>query len=228
MAYNYTLTKSKYIRGLQCVKALYLDVFKPKLAYYPPKTLAKFRQGRIFESTFKNTFPNGIDISNRLRHHINRYPILTAELIKRPAETVIFEAGFLYNNVLVLADVVHKYENNTLDIYEIKNSTAINDTLRNDVNIQYYVIQQALHSIQFEDLFYKAPTIKHFYLLYNDGSDGFIKEDLLEQAQTACDDIKQNIARFKLILKESEPTVAMSDHCDIPYECPYKHYCKRL
>ena len=34
MAQSYLLTKSKYIHGLQCDRALWLDVFNPKLARY--------------------------------------------------------------------------------------------------------------------------------------------------------------------------------------------------
>jgi hypothetical protein len=107
MTKGYILTKSKYIRGLQCEKAMYLDVFKPKLAFYPPEVLAKFRQGRVFEKNFKDTFPNGVDVSSQLRYRMEQYPVLTSQLIQKPGETALFEAGFLYNDVLVLADVVH-------------------------------------------------------------------------------------------------------------------------
>ena len=170
MTKGYILTKSKYIRGLQCEKAMYLDVFKPKLAFYPPEVLAKFRKGRVFEKNFKDTFPNGVDISSQLRYR----------------------------------------------------------TFRNDVAIQYYVIAHALQSIQPSDLFCNGLTVNHFYLLYNDGNDGFIKEDLLLQADTACKDIEQKVNHFKQVLSEEEPVMEMSDHCDTPYECPYKRYCKRL
>ena len=42
------LSKSKYIRGLQCERALWLDIHCPQLAHYPAATLARFRQGRDF------------------------------------------------------------------------------------------------------------------------------------------------------------------------------------
>lgn len=227
MANSYLLTKSKYIRGLQCEKALYLEVFKPRLAYYPPETLAKFRQGRAFEKTFKDTFAGGIDLSARLRFRMDSYPVLTAELLQKPGEVALFEAGFLYNDVLVLADVVHKHADGTIDIYEVKNSTAVSDTFRNDVAIQYYVIRHALNAIHPQDLFCAGLTMNHFYLLHNDGSNGFAKEDLMSQADAACDLIEQNIARFKQVLSDEEPQMPMSDRCDTPYECPFKRYCKR-
>lgn len=228
MTKGYILTKSKYIRGLQCEKAMYLDVYKPKLAYYPPEILAKFRQGRVFEKTFKETFPTGIDISAQLRYRMENYPILTADLLMKPGEVAIFEAGFLFNEVLVLADVVHKHTDGTVDIYEVKNSNTVSDTFRNDVGIQYYVIQHALPFIQPGDLFCNGLTLKHFYLLYNDGNDGFVKEDLLAHAQADCQSIEHRVNHFKQVLTEDEPELDMSEHCDTPYECPYKRYCKRL
>lgn len=228
MSKEYLLTKSKYIRGLQCEKALYLDVYKPKLAFYPPETLAKFKEGRLFEKTFKETFPNGIDISARLRYRMDDYPVLTADLLRRPGETALFEAGFLYNEVLVLADVVHKHADGSIDIYEVKNGNAVSSTFRNDIGIQNYVIQHALQAIQPEDLFCNGLTLNHFYLLYNNGEGGFVKEDLREHAQAACDGIEQNVARFKQVLHAEEPLMPMSEQCDTPYECPYKRYCKRL
>lgn len=158
---------------------------------------------------------------------MDQYPILTAQLLQQPGEVALYEAGFHYNGVLVLADVVHKHPDGTIHIYEVKNSTAISDTFRNDVAIQHYVIHHALEQIAHPDLFSKGLTLAHFYLLYNDGEDGFVQEDILPFAQSQHDTIHHNIARFKEVLRATEPQIPMSPHCDNPYECPYKHYCKR-
>lgn len=224
---DYILTKSKYIRGLQCVKAMYLDVYHPEWAYYPPETLARFRCGRDFERTFKNTFPKGIDISARLKNKISSYPILTADLLAQPGEVTLFEAGFLYDKVLVLADVVHKDLDGTLTIYEVKNGKTISDTFRNDVAVQHYVISHAIPSIIPNDLFCTSLWLKHFYVLYNDGQDGFAKEDLMDRSLAQHPIIKENICQFKTILAQAEPNIDISDHCNTPYECPYKRHCLR-
>lgn len=109
-----------------------------------------------------------------------------------------------------------------------QNSGAVSNTFCNDIGIQNYVIQHALLSIRPDDLFCKGLTLKHFYLLYNNGEGGFVKEDLLEQAQAACDGIEQNVTHFKQVLHADEPHMPMSEHCDTPYECPYKRYCRHL
>ena len=72
MSKTYLLTKSKYIRGLQCLKALYFDVYSPKLARYSPETLALFKGGREFEATYKATYPNGIALDKLLGYKMDQ------------------------------------------------------------------------------------------------------------------------------------------------------------
>lgn len=221
------LTKSKYIRGLQCLRALYYDVHHAKWAYYPPETLAKFRQGRDFEKTFKDTFPNGIDISARLHSRMASYPTLTAELLSQPGEVVLFEAGFLYNDVLVLADVVHKHPDGSVIIYEVKNSDHVSDTFRNDVSVQHYVISHALPNIIPTDLFCSKLTLTNFFLLFHDEQGQFQREDLMEFAKSMEESIDKKVALFKeTILLPTAPAIEQSSHCDEPYACPYKRSCK--
>ncbi len=212
---NYILTKSKYVRGLQCERALYLDVYNPKLAYYPPEVLAKFRQGRTFEASFRSRFPQGKDISKILGWKMEKYPDLTREMLACQGEVVLFEAGFIYDEVLVLADVVHKHENGSIDVYEVKNGTAAKEVFQNDLSVQHYVLSHCLDRLD------------HFYLLYNDGNDGFVQEDFSRQAASQHNAIADNIKRFKDVLRSFEPEVAIDDHCSQPYDCPYRRYCER-
>lgn len=214
------LTKSKYIRGLQCEKALYLDVYQPKLARYSAETLAKFRGGRDFEHTFKETFPEGIDVSARLRWQMDMYPTFTTQQLQQEGKVVLFEAGFLYDDVLVLADVVCKQPDGSVDFYEVKNSQQVSETFRRDVAVQRYVVEHA-----FEEL---PLRLNSFNVVYNNGEGGFCYEDLLTEAREQEECIAANVARFKEMLQGFEPQIAMGDHCNNPYECPYNHYCRRL
>ena len=133
------LSKSKYIRGLQCDRALWLDVFNPRIARYSAEQMRRFDRGREFEYAFKNTFPNGIDISTELKRNVDAYPERTAQLLdgtdlspstSHLSPLTLFEAGFLYDDVLVLADVVHKNTDGTLDIYEVKSGNALSELIR--------------------------------------------------------------------------------------------------
>ena len=208
------LSKSKYIRGLQCDRALWLDVFNPRLARYTAEQMRRFDRGRDFEYAFKSTFPDGIDLSAELKRNVDSYPARTAELLDKGDGVALFEAGFLYDDVLVLADVVQQREDGTLDIYEVKSGTALSETYRRDAALQHYVISH-------------CRSINKFCIVYNgaDGANGFNVVDLTEELATQHDEIEKNIAVMKEILRHGEPDTPTGAHCLEPYACPYQHYC---
>ncbi len=214
---SHLLSKSKYIRGLQCDRALWLDVFNPRLARYTAEQMRRFDRGRDFEYAFKATFPDGIDLSAELKRNVDAYSELTAMYLDKEEEVDLFEAGFLYNDVLVLADVVHKNEDGTLDIYEVKSGTALSETYKRDAALQHYVISH-------------CRSINKFCIVYNgvDGankSNGFNAVDLTEELAAQHDEIARNIAAMKEILSHGEPATPTGQHCLEPYACPYQHYC---
>lgn len=214
----YRLTKSKFVLGLQCEKALYLDVYKPQLAWFSPETLSRFRRGRDFESSMKSLFPNGIDISQQLGKNIQRYPDLTAQLLDRAGEATLYEAGFVYNEVLVLADVVHKDADGNLSVYEIKNALSVKEVFRRDVCIQHYVINGSLSQSNLQ--------LSSFCILYNDGNDNAQYEELLSYAREAEPLIARQVARFHEVLQGWEPQIPQGEQCSQPYDCPYRRYCE--
>ena len=206
------LSKSKYIRGLQCDRALWLDVFNPRLARYTAEQMRRFDRGRDFEYAFKATFPDGIDLSAELKRNVDAYPARTAELLDKGDGVALFEAGFLYDDVLVLADVVHQNADGTLDIYEVKSGTALSETYRRDAALQHYVISH-------------CREINTFSIVYANPDGGFIKEELSAALQEQHREIEKNIAAMKEILSHGEPATPTGQHCLEPYACPYQHYC---
>ena len=226
------LSKSKYIRGLQCDRALWLDVHEPRLARYSAEQMRRFDAGRDFEYAYKAQFPEGVDISAELKRNVDAYPALTAELLDRgPLQTVaspdtggngivLFEAGFQYDDVLVLADVVRQREDGSLDIYEVKSGSAVSATYKRDAALQHYVISH-------------CRRVNSFSVVYNgeygpDGSNGhFVSVDLTEELAAEADEIARHIAVMKQIaLSPAEPATPTGQHCLEPYACPYRHHCQ--
>lgn len=228
---THLLSKSKYIRGLQCERALWLDVHEPRLARYTAEQMRRFDRGRDFEYAFKALFPDGIDLSAELKRNVDLYPARTAELLDlRPcpaAKTVLFEAGFQYDDVLVLADVVCQREDGSLDIYEVKSGTTLSDTYRRDAALQHYVISH-------------CRRIHSFSIVYNGldgvngangqgGQDGrFAIVDLTAEFAAEGGRIAANIAEMKTIVRATaEPDTPTGQHCLTPYACPYQHHCQQ-
>ena len=228
---THLLSKSKYIRGLQCERALWLDVHEPRLARYTAEQMRRFDRGRDFEYAFKALFPDGIDISAELKRNVDAYPERTAQLLDEgplqaatpPDEgkgIVLFEAGFLYDAVLVLADVVRQHEDGTLDIYEVKSGTALSETYKRDAALQHYVISH-------------CREVHSFCIVYNgvngsNGQDGqFMMVDLTDELAAQHDEIASHIAAMKDIILHGEPATPTGQHCLEPYAYPYQHYCQQ-
>ena len=254
---SHLLSKSKYIRGLQCDRALWLDVHNPRLAKYTREQMQRFDRGREFEYAFKATFPDGIDISAELKRNVDAYPERTAQLLDRlhtpsplrgtppnlggdlkkvfadnclgsspklgegnrreavveecVTPVVLFEAGFQYDDVLVLADVVQQREDGSLDIYEVKSGNTLSETYRRDAALQHYVISHCCE-------------VHTFNIVYS-GIDDFVITDLTEELTAQHDEIKRNISTMKDIILHGEPATPTGQHCLEPYACPYQHYC---
>lgn len=260
---THLLSKSKYIRGLQCERALWLDVHEPRLARYTAEQMRRFDRGRDFEYAFKSQFPDGIDLSAELKRNVDLYPARTAQLLdglstpqslrdsspvsgehlgsspcqgegdRREAVgegykgVVLFEAGFQYDDVLVLADVVCQREDGSLDIYEVKSGTTLSDTYRRDAALQHYVISH-------------CRRVNSFSIVYNGldgvngangqgGQDGrFAIVDLTAELAAEGDRIAANIAEMKTIVRATaEPDTPTGQHCLSPYACPYQHHCQQ-
>ena len=226
MPQGYLLTKSKYIRGLQCDRALWLDVFNPKLARYTAEQMRRFDHGREFEYAFKDTFPDGIDISAQLKRNTSAYPALTAQLLDNNGNVNLFEAGFQYDDVLVLADVVHRRPDGSLDIYEVKSGSTLSETYRRDAALQHYVISHCRPVHTFSIVHANAPSDNSDHSDYSDNSDNrFAIIDLTAELAAEADTIGRNIAIMKDILRHGEPDTPTGKHCLEPYACPYQHYC---
>jgi hypothetical protein len=215
---SHLLSKSKYIRGLQCDRALWLDVFNPRLARYTAEQMRRFDRGRDFEYAFKATFPDGIDLSAELKRNVDAYPTRTAELLDKGDGVSLFEAGFLYDDVLVLADVVCQREDSSLAIYEVKSGSTLSETYKRDAALQHYVIAHCWE-------------VNKFCVVYNgmsdrsDRSDNFKVVDLTDELAAKHSEIEKNIAIMKDILQHGEPATPTGQHCLEPYACPYQHYC---
>ncbi len=234
---THLLSKSKYIRGLQCERALWLDVHEPRLARYTAEQMRRFDRGRDFEYAFKSRFPDGIDLSAELGRNVDLYPARTAELLDlRPcpaAKTVLFEAGFLYDDVLVLADVVQQREDGSLDIYEVKSGTTLSDTYRRDAALQHYVIShcRTVHSFSIVHAVGTRCAASADDTATDSGRGTprpYQIVDLTEELAAEGDCIAANIAEMKTIVRATaEPDTPTGQHCLTPYACPYQHHCQQ-
>lgn len=215
MSAKHILSKSTFVRGVQCKKSLFLNRYKPKLKTpHDSITIDLFNKGRDFEALFKAQFPNGIDLGLKLGKSISKYPSHTESILENNQTVTIFEAGIIHNEVLILTDVLHK-EGSAFSIYEIKLSRTLSDTIKWDLALQYYVCKSVLKNI------------KAFNVVLREEQNGFNIIDLKDELEERQTEVIANISEFKAVLaSKSEPIVSIGEHCNKPYACDFKAHCE--
>jgi hypothetical protein len=87
-----TISKSKYMAGVQCLKRLYWQVHEPELGGVPDAAaVAIMEQGREVGKLARQLFAGGVEVPFCDPEQAIR---LTRELIANPDVPAIFEAAF--------------------------------------------------------------------------------------------------------------------------------------
>lgn len=219
------LTKSHFLLGRHCHKALYLDTHYPCLK--PAKTSLEQKTlmaGKTVGLTARKVFSNGVLIAS-----LNTTQALqeTRGAIVNGALT-IFEAAFSYDDVLIRVDILSRETiESPWDFYEVKATTYNDctkeqiDEYRSDIAIQIWVLQNL--GVQLRRI-----TLMHLNreCRYPDLGDLFSFKDYSREIISVLVDIKSDIAGLKMALTQKrEPFVAIGNHCDKPRTCPFKTRC---
>ena len=128
---KYKLSKSTFIRGLQCEKSLYLYKKHYKLKDpVSPSLQAIFDQGNQVGILAQDLFPGGVDSSPSSHFKMMESVIKTKQFLDN-GKSIIYEATFTYNEVLAALDILVK-DNQGWKAYEVKSSTSVSDTYIKD------------------------------------------------------------------------------------------------
>ena len=222
MARKY-LSKSTFIKGVQCEKALYLHKFNSELAdEISQQQEAVFQTGTNVGVLAQELFPGGIDASPKDYTKYFESFKYTQQLINEGAE-VIYEAGFCFDYVMCFIDVLVK-KDGKWHAYEVKSSTKVSETYIIDASLQYYIMKNS--GLEITDI-----SIVHIDNNYvRDGeidlNQLFHSVSVINQAQNNNDYVKNKLLDLHSTLsKDSAPNVDIGKHCSYPYTCNFKGYC---
>jgi hypothetical protein len=176
--------------------------------------LARFKKGRDFETAFKDLFPNAVDVKQYHKIVSEKYIDFTQTLLDKEGKMELFEAGILYDKVLVLTDVLRKNEDGSYDIFEVKHSEKINSAIEWDLAVQYYVCKHKLH------------RINTFNVVTRVNETEFIVVDKKEELEEKLETVRIHIKEFEEILQGFEPDIRMGEQCESPYSCDFQDYCR--
>jgi len=217
------LSKSSFIRGLQCHKSLYLY----KNRYFlrdktPPEQQAKFKRGTDVGKLARKLFPGGIDVSPPTPFQYAKAVDQTKRLIAEQIH-VIYEASFSFKGVLAALDIL-VFRDGKWFGYEVKSSLSISETYLNDAALQYYVITGC--GIELADIsiiYINKDYVLHGELILNQL---FVTQSVLEETISRQAMVSKEIeAQLKVVELSKSPAVNIGLQCNKPYPCDFQGHC---
>jgi len=216
---EYILSKSTYIRGLQCHKSLYLNKFRPYLRdKISEEQLAKFARGHAVGKIAQQLFPGGIAMSRPGKPAA----LKTAQLISE-GFPVIYEACFISDDVIVALDILVKQGNGYI-AYEVKSSLALSNVYYNDAFLQYHVLNAS--GLRPEKFFLIHRNADVELSGTGDLHEMFVFTDVTPECEANESLVQDGISQMLDVLtRDKSPDIQPGKHCMNPYPCDFRGVC---
>ncbi len=217
------LSKSRFTRGSNCHRSLWLYAHKRSEQFIPEATQKIFARGTSAGELARDYFPGGrLAILEALPGYASAKR--TQQFIREGVET-IYEATFIFENTLVAVDILHKHEGQW-QLYEMKSTNGVKPEHIKDVAVQYYVAKGS--GLPLSDAF-----LMHFNRDYVrrgplEVNRLFLPESILPGVLALQDEIKHKIPELLQMLEGGEPEIPMGPQCEKPYHCDFFDYCSAL
>ena len=212
------ITKTDFMRGMQCPKMLWLDRHRPRLRVIPPEVQARLDAGNDFGDRAMAMFgPYEEMTAYRPGTRIpDKKAMLenTKDALRRGVP-VICEAAFSDYNNYCAVDLLKKTETGH-DIYEVKNTGTLHGQFVRDAAFQHYIVTRTGLRID-----------RVFIVLHGpDGEEPFLPCEVTKEVKALYSWINDHIWDLNRMWKEKEePLIDPGCQCEEPYRCWYWDYC---
>ena len=217
------LTKSDYIKYLQCKK--YLWLYKNRKELLPEdiddNLERAFQSGYEIEATAYKLYPGGIEVD------ASNIPkaIAKTKLLMEDNTALIFQASISGKELFCRADII-RYNKalDAWDIIEVKSSTEVKDIYIDDLSFQKICFEKAglkvgrVLLIHVNNQYVKNGSINPHELL--------TEVDITEEVKNIEEETRIEIKNaFEVLKIKDEPEIQVLRQCANPYECPFIPYC---
>ena len=214
------ITKTDFMRGMQCRKMLWLDKHKPSLRIIPPETQARLDAGNDFGDRAMAMFGPYEEMTVfRPGTHIPDKKKMAEKTSEHLAlgTPVICEAAFINYNNYCAVDILRRTETG-YDFYEVKNCPEVHEQFIRDAGFQYYIISRC--GLKIDRIF----IVTHG----PDEENPFVPVEITREAKALYRWINENIWDLNRMQKERDEVLAEPGvQCREPYECWYYDYCHK-
>ncbi|NLG10408.1 MAG: DUF2779 domain-containing protein [Coriobacteriaceae bacterium] len=215
------LSKSRYTRGVQCARMLWLNEHHPELFDDSVMNQAVLATGNEVGDLAMGYFGDFVEVPFD-RNNMTGMIAKTQEYLEA-GERVICEASFSYDGNFCSVDILRVVDNG-VEIIEVKSSTSVKDVYYHDVAYQYWVLKHCGLTVTGAYLMY----INNQYVRNGDLvlQDLFTIADLTNRVREMQDEVGGNITSFKQIADDPiEPEIAIGPQCFDPYPCGFQCHC---
>jgi hypothetical protein len=218
---NLYLSKSLYITGLQCHKALWLHKYKPEL-----KDEVSSEQESMFDFSIEvgrhgqERFPGGILVPYGDLSHSQQLA-MTQDAMAQGAST-IYEGAFSYDDVFIKADILH-LGSDGWELYEVKSSASPKEQYPDDIAIQHYVISGTGLNLAKACLVH----LNRDYVRQGpiDVRQLFTIVDLTDKIREMQPDVSAKLSAMRTMLQNTIPDMDIGPNCDDPHTCAFRGHC---
>ena len=216
------LSKTDFMRGMQCPKMLWLDAHRPELKTIPPETQQRLDRGNEFGDKAMAMFGPFTLVTEYIPNtkYLNKAKMMqnTRNAMRSGADNIC-EASFEYKGMFCAVDILHRVEGDVWELYEVKDSPEVKQQFIEDAAYQAWVLDKC--GIQLDGVF----VVYH----YDDEVDPFEPVDVTEEAIEFARVIDENVDRLLEVKdRKEEVMAAMGEQCSVPYACWYCDYCRSL
>ncbi len=211
------VTKTDFVRGLQCPKMLWLDCHRPQEKEIPPVVQKKLDLGNAFGDRAMGMFGEYVETTTYRPDGRLDY----AEMLKKTERyllaqlPVICEAAFSWQGNYCAADILKKTPGG-YELYEVKNAASPRKEFLVDLGFQRFLIRRC--GVNVEGCFLVLRGAVTPYKIVEATAAARSYERLAEQKIRVFGDLKK---------QDAEPEIPPGPQCDAPYRCWYYDYCRR-
>ena len=212
------LTKTSFMRGIQCPRMLWLDKHRPEFKTISAEIQKRLDQGNEFGdcamglfgpfvevTTFfpNTTFPDTKSMVEKTRQHIS---------IETP---VICEAAFRYNGNYCAVDILRKVVDG-YELYEVKDARQVEEQHIKDAAFQAYIVSKS------------GINLSRICIIYHgEGDNLFACKDVTTNVIDYFRWVEENLEHLNCVATQAEEVkCTMGKHCTQPYDCWYYEYCR--
>jgi len=219
------ISKSQYLKGIQCRKALWLYRHRRDLA--PEISEGQqyiFDTGNEVGKLAQKYFENGVEIEEEY-YKIDQ-AIASTEKAVSQGKDIIYEAtAASEDGAFSRIDILNKVKDtDDWDLIEVKSSTEVKDYHIADIALQRYAFSNAGYNIRKSILMHLDNSYVRSGELRTNKL--FTLEDCTELIIDKMIEVKGELrALLTMLNSKKEPRVDIGDHCKDPFECDYIPYC---